>query len=242
MNTVICTDYNEASEKAYGLLLKELRLNPEAVLGLPTGSTPLGLYQCMRSGFSGGDFSYKRITTFNLDEYAGMDSGDPNSYYRFMKENLFDSIDVQAENTNIPSGLGDLEDNCRAYDSEIETAGGIDIQVLGIGRNGHIGFNEPGTPFKLTTHIAELTDHTREANARFFDSIDDVPARALTMGIKSIMNARKIILIATGEEKADAIFSTLHGSVTTACPSSILQLHPNLTVFIDSAAAARLTI
>jgi glucosamine-6-phosphate deaminase len=240
MKIIHCADYNEASKKAYDLLLEEIKLNSSAVLGLPTGSTPLGIYGCMTAGVCRGDFSYADITTFNIDEYAGLSPDDSNSYYRFMRENLFDGIDAREENINIPSGLGNLEDNCLSYDKKIEDAGGIDIQVLGIGRNGHIGFNEPGTPFELTTHIAELTNHTREANSRFFKSFDDVPVRAVTMGIRSMMNARKIIFIAAGEEKSDAMFKTVCGPVSTDCPSSILQMHPDITIFLDTAAAGRL--
>jgi len=240
MNTIICKDYNEASDKAYKMLIHGLKNNPAAVIGLPTGSTPLKLYSCMVDGFSRGDFSYKNITTFNLDEYAGIGQDDPNSYYRFMMDNLFSRIDINKENISIPQGVGDLAENCRAYDEKIASSGGIDIQVLGIGRNGHIGFNEPGTPFEETTHIAELHLHTREANSRFFSSLDEVPSQAVTMGIKNIMNAREIILIAAGEEKAEAVYNTISGPVTTDCPSSILQMHPNLTIFIDRAAAARI--
>ena len=240
MNINICSDYNEASEQAYKLLVSQLKGNPEAVLGLPTGSTPLGLYGFMKEGFSRGDFSYKKITTYNLDEYAGIDPEDPNSYIRFMMDNLFSGIDVERGNIHVPSGTGDLQQNCIDYDKGIADAGGIDIQVLGIGGNGHIGFNEPGTPFELTTHVTELHQNTREANSRFFSSLDEVPTQAVTMGIKSIMNSRKIILIAAGEQKADAVYETVHGPVTPDCPSSILQMHPDITLFLDKEAAARL--
>ncbi|MBI9108491.1 MAG: glucosamine-6-phosphate deaminase [Spirochaetales bacterium] len=240
MNIILCDNYDDASQKAYKLLLEELKRNSSAVLGLPTGSTPLGLYKFMTDGFSEGDFSYEDIVTFNLDEYAGLSRDDPNSYFKFMMDNLFRALDVKIENINIPSGLGELEENCRIYDKKLEEAGGIDIQILGIGRNGHIGFNEPGTPFELTTHIAELSTHTREDNSRFFTSLDEVPTKAVTLGVKSIMNARKIILIAVGNEKADALYNTIHGPVTLDCPSSILQMHPDITLFLDGAAGSRL--
>ena len=232
-----CKDYDDASEKAYQLLLKQIRANRKIVLGLPTGSTPLGIYKCMVNGYSAGDFSCDNITSFNLDEYAGMSHEDPNSYYRFMMDNLFSGLDVKNENINIPSGLGDLAENCRIYDEKIKAAGGIDVQILGVGGNGHIGFNEPGTPFGLTTHITDLHPETRADNARFFDSYDEVPEKAVTMGIKSIMNARQIIFIASGAEKAEAVKQTLYGPVTTDCPSSVLQLHPNVSFYIDRDAA-----
>ena len=228
-----CNGYDDASAKAYLLLLKQLKSNKKTVLGLPTGSTPLGIYQCMMQGFSSGDFSYRDIISFNLDEYAGLSPEDPHSYYQFMMENLFNGIDINEDNINIPFGLGDLEENCINYDMRIESAGGIDVQILAVGRNGHIGFNEPGIPFGLTTHIAELSDETRADNARFFDSFEDVPRQAVTMGIRSIMNARQIIFIGSGAEKAEALRQTLFGPVTVECPSSVLQLHPNITFFID---------
>ena len=233
MTIEYCKDYNEASEKAYKLLLKQLKSNKKTVLGLPTGSTPVGIYNCMVKGYSAGDFSYRNIVSFNLDEYAGLAPEDPNSYYRFMMDNLFNGLDIKKDNINIPSGLGDLDKNCKDYDRKIESAGGIDVQILAVGRNGHIGFNEPGVQFGLTTHIAELSTETRADNARFFNSVEDVPGKAVTMGIRSIMNARKIIFIASGAEKAEAIRRTLYGPVSSECPSSVLQLHPNITFFID---------
>ena len=240
MDIKIYENYTEASAEAYGFLLSVLKTNPASVLGLPTGSTPLGLYDCMKKGFAAGDLSYSEITTFNLDEYAGLQPDDPQSYLRFMNDNLFSGIDVPADRINIPSGNGSLEENCAAYDEAIYAAGGIDLQVLGLGGNGHIGFNEPGTAFELTTHIAELHQDTREANSRFFESIDQVPTKAVTMGIKNIMNARKIILIASGPQKAEAVLQTVGGKVSPDCPSSILQMHPDVTMFLDVEAAAKL--
>ena len=240
MKIIQCETYEQASEQVYHLLLRRLKDKPDAVLGLPTGSTPLGLYRYMADGFAAGDFNYNRVTTFNIDEYAGLDKTDPNSYYRFMEDNLFSRINIPAQQRNIPSGLGSLEDNCAAYDELIAAAGGIDIQVLAVGANGHIGFNEPGTPFESTTHIVELAEKTRADNARFFSSPADVPLQAITMGIKLMMNAREIIFIGTGAEKASAMKEMISGSVTTACPASVLQLHPNITVFLDRAAGAGL--
>ncbi|MDC7228497.1 MAG: glucosamine-6-phosphate deaminase [Spirochaetales bacterium] len=240
MNIVRCGNYDDASRQAYHHLLSRLRDNEKAVLGLPTGSTPLGLYRCMTQGYVNGDFDYSGITTFNIDEYAGMERNNPDSYYLFMQRKLFNGINVAEERRHIPSGLGNLEHNCLEYDRLMEAAGGIDILVLAVGANGHIGFNEPGTPFESTTHIIELTGRTRADNARFFKSPEDVPEQALTMGIKLMMNAREIIFIGTGKEKADAVRRMVNGPVTTDCPASVLQLHPNITLYLDSEAAGDL--
>lgn len=240
MKIIKCASYDEASAEAYKLMLERMSTKADIILGLPTGSTPLGLYNCMANGYRRGDFDYKAVITFNIDEYAGMNRSDPDSYFHFMQKNLFEHINIPAQNVNIPSGIGDLEANCLDYDRRIAEAGGIDLQILGVGGNGHIGFNEPGTPFESTTHIISLKDETRAANARFFSSLDLVPRQAVTMGIKMMMNAREIIFIASGEEKAEAMYKTVHGEITPDCPSSVLQLHPNITIFVDQAAAARL--
>ena len=228
--------YEQASEAAYKLLLLRLCEKTDMVVGLPTGSTPLGLYKCMSEGYKKREFDYSMITAFNIDEYAGLDNSHPDSYFRFMYDNLFCHINIPSVNRNIPSGIGDLEKNCEAYDKLIESKGGIDLQVLGVGGNGHIGFNEPGTPFESTTHVVNLKEETRLDNARFFNSLEEVPYQAITMGIKLLMNAREIIFLAGGAEKAEAVYKMIHGPVTVDCPASVLQLHPKLNVFIDAAA------
>lgn len=215
-----------------------LSQKPNAILGLATGSTPIGLYKELVKLNREGKLSFKDATTFNLDEYVGLEPTHDQSYRYFMNENLLSHVDVPTEKTHVPSGI-DLT-KAASYDSEIAAAGGIDLQLLGIGNNGHIGFNEPGTPIGSTTHLVELTQSTREANARFFGSIDDVPTQAVTMGIKTVMNAKSIILIALGKGKAETIKNTLQGEVTPEVPASILQLHPDVEVYLDHEAASLL--
>ena len=224
-----------AAAKNYITLLRE---KPDAVLGFATGSTPLTLYNELARLCKAGDISFKQAKTFNLDEYAGMKGTEEQSYRRFMDENLFSKIDIERINTHVPSGM-DI-DAAPLYDEAIEAADGIDLQLLGIGNDGHIGFNEPGTPFGSKTHHVKLTEMTREANARFFDSIDEVPTHAITMGIKTVMNARKIIFIALGEDKADIVAQAFMGEVTPEVPASVLQLHPFVEVYLDKAAAKKL--
>ena len=211
---------------------------PNAILGYATGSTPLGLYAELVKLNKSGDITFKDVTTFNLDEYVGLDGTHDQSYRYFMDKNLFEHIDIDMAKTHVPSGI-DIE-KAAEYDAEIEKAGGIDLQLLGIGNNGHIGFNEPDTPFGSITHKVELTESTREANKRFFNSIDEVPTHAVTMGIKTVMNARKIILIALGTAKAPIIRETIKGEVTPRVPASVLQLHPDVEIYLDYDAASML--
>ena len=211
---------------------------PNAILGYATGSTPLGLYAELVKLNKSGDITFKDVTTFNLDEYVGLDGTHDQSYRYFMDKNLFEHIDIDMAKTHVPSGI-DIE-KAAEYDAEIEKAGGIDLQLLGIGNNGHIGFNEPDTPFGSITHKVELTESTREANKRFFNSIDEVPTRAVTMGIKTVMNARKIILIALGTAKAPIVRETIKGEVTPKVPASVLQLHPDVEIYHDYDAASML--
>ena len=214
---------------------------PHAVLGFATGSTPLDLYAQIIARHQAGSLSFANVTTFNLDEYVGLAPSHTQSYRYFMDNNLFNHVDLNPQAVHIPSGI-DISDNAlRNYDAEIAAAGGIDMQLLGIGCNGHIGFNEPGTPFESLTHVVELTQNTREVNARFFGSIEDVPTHAATMGIKTVMNARKLLLIALGAAKAEALKAALEGPVCVDCPASVLQLHPNVTVFCDAPAAVKLS-
>ena len=217
-----------------------LRRKPNAILGGATGSTPLGLYAELTKLCKEGKVSFKDATSFNLDEYVGLDGTHDQSYRYFMNENLFKYIDIPIERTFVPSGIDTDPATAAAYDEAIKAAGGIDMQLLGIGNNGHIGFNEPGTPFGSITHMVELTESTRTANARFFNSIDEVPTHAVTMGIKTVMNARSIILMAIGKAKAEIIKATIQGEVTPQVPASVLQLHPDVDVFLDYEAAALL--
>lgn len=210
---------------------------PNAVLGFATGSTPLPLYAELARLCQKGELSFSNATTFNLDEYVGLDANNPQSYRYFMNHNLFEKIDIPLRNTHVPSGTNCSEEIAAAYDGAIHAAGGIDLQLLGIGHNGHIGFNEPGTPFGSITHRVTLSLSTREANARFFRSIEDVPREAVSMGIKTVMNARSILLFAQGEDKAEIVREALYGPVTERVPASVLQLHPFVELFLDPEAA-----
>ena len=212
-----------------------LKRKPNAILGGATGSTPLGLYAELVRLNKAGEISFKDASSFNLDEYVGLDGTHDQSYRYFMDHNLFDHIDIDKDRTRVPSGI-DISDPA-AYDKEIQAAGGVDLQLLGIGNNGHIGFNEPGTPFGSLTHIVQLTESTREANKRFFKSIDEVPTHAVTMGVKTVMQARSIILMAIGPAKAPIMKEMLQGPVTEKVPASVLQLHPDVTVYMDYEAA-----
>lgn len=235
---IIIDTPEKIAEKAALRYVELLSQKPNAILGLATGSTPIGLYKELAKLNSEGKISFKDVTTFNLDEYVGLEPTHDQSYRYFMNENLFTHVDVPMERTHVPSGID--TDKAASYDSEIAAAGGIDIQLLGIGNNGHIGFNEPGTAFGSTTHLVDLTESTREANARFFASIDDVPTQAVTMGIKTVMNAKSIILIALGKAKAEIIKATVQGEVTPEVPASVLQLHPDVEIYLDQDAASLL--
>lgn len=217
-----------------------LSQKPNAILGLATGSTPLELYAELARLNREKAMSFSRATSFNLDEYVGLDGSHDQSYRYFMNENLFRHVDIRPAYTFVPSGMNTDPETAAAYDKQIAEAGGIDIQLLGIGNNGHIGFNEPNTPFGSITHTVELTESTREANKRFFASIDDVPTHAVTMGIKTVMHARSIILMAIGRGKADIIARTVNGPVTPEVPASVLQLHPDVEVYLDYEAASLL--
>ena len=227
----------QLAAEQYVALLKE---KPNAVLGLATGSTPLGLYAELARLHKEGKLSFKDATSFNLDEYVGLDPTHDQSYKYFMMQNLFQYMDMPEERIHVPSGIDVSAEALKGYDEAIAAAGGIDLQLLGIGNNGHIGFNEPNTPFETLTHVVELTQNTREVNARFFSSIDEVPTHAATMGIRTVMNAKGIILIALGAAKAPIIEKTVKGPVTPEVPASVLQLHPNVTIYCDHDAAALL--
>ena len=236
---VIIGSEEEIAKMAAQQYVELLKKKPNAVLGGATGSTPLGLYAELARLNKEGVISFKDVTTFNLDEYVGLDGNHDQSYRYFMNHNLFDHIDIDKAKTHVPDGIN-LE-NIKTYDAQIEAAGGIDLQILGIGVDGHIAFNEPGTPWDSLTHVVDLEENTREVNSRFFNSIDEVPTQAVTMGIKSIMHARSIILMAIGENKADVVEKMINGPIDTQVAASILQLHPDCTVYLDPAAASKLS-
>ena len=215
--------------------------NPDCILGLATGSTPIPTYKCMIEDYKNGLTDYKNVVSYNLDEYVGLDANHDQSYQYFMNENLFSGININLKNTHFLSGkASDIEAECVGYDKTIEAAGGIDLQILGIGNNGHIAFNEPDTCFTKGTHKVTLTESTIEANKRFFASYDEVPRYALTMGIGTIMKAKTIVLVANGKAKAEAIKALVNGPISPSCPASILQLHNDVTLLIDEAAASLL--
>jgi|GEM_PF-213555 len=232
MNLIKVKDYNEASKVAFDIMLPHLKANQ--VLGLATGSTPLGLYQLMVEDFKENNRDYSEIISFNLDEYVGLDPKHRESYYSFMNRNLFQYVNFKE--SHLPSGIGDLDNNCLEYEKLLNQHT-IDIQILGIGSDGHIGFNEPGTSFDSLTHVIELTQQTRGDNSRFFKDLnEEVPTHAITMGIASIMKAKEILLIATGENKAEALKMMIEGEINEACPASILQKHDNVTIVYDEKA------
>lgn len=239
-NIIITDSYDQVASEAFRIM-KETVMKENPVLGLATGSSPIGLYKKMIADRNASGTSYKKAITFNLDEYIGLPRDHDQSYWTFMHENLFDGLNIPEANIHIPSGEAeDLEAECRRYEDELQQHV-IDLQVLGIGSDGHIGFNEPGTPFDSLTHIAELTEQTRRDNARFFeDDIEKVPTHAITMGLASILRARSIIVLATGANKADAVYGMIRGRKSTDCPASVLQGHSHVTVILDKDAAARL--
>lgn len=241
MNILIVKDYNEMSRKAANIVVSQITLKPDSVIGLATGDTPKKMYEEIVELYNNGDVDFAQVKTFNLDEYYGLRKENPESYYYYMMENLFNHVNINKENINIPNGMAEnIERECEEYEKRIEKAGGIDLQVLGIGRNGHIGFNEPDLKFEGKTHLVKLDEDTIKANSRFFDSIEEVPKLAISMGIKTIMHARKIILLASGKEKSEAIYKAVNGKITPELPASVLQLHPDVTLIVDKEAASLL--
>ena len=230
-------DYDDMSRKAANIISAQLILKPDSILGLATGSTPVGAYQQLVEWCEKGDLDFSRASSVNLDEYKGLSGEHDQSYRYFMNHNLFDHVNIDKEKTNVPNGLAeDAEAECKRYDQVIEDLGGIDLQLLGIGGNGHIGFNEPCDVFERGTHVVTLTEETKQSNARFFSSIEEVPTEALTMGIGNIMSAKKILLLASGEAKANALYNSCFGPITPGVPASVLQLHPDVVVIADEAA------
>lgn len=223
------------------LIASLLQTKPQAVLGLATGSTPVGIYRHLTEMYRKGSISFARASTVNLDEYVGLPADHPESYRSFMNEHLFKHVDIQISNTRVPNGNAtDLSEECAAHERMIEEKGPVDIQLLGIGHNGHIGFNEPGESLTGSTHVVDLQEQTLQANARFFPSMDDVPKQAITMGVGSIMKAKLILLVARGADKADIVHRALTGPITTECPASLLQCHPNVVVLLDKEAGAHM--
>lgn len=241
MRILVCKNYEDMSKKAAQMILSQVTLKPNSVLGLATGSTPMGMYKELVNMYKNSLIDFSEVTTFNLDEYYKLPITNSQSYHYFMHENLFNHINIKKDNIHIPNGMvKDIESECERYDNFIKDSGGIDIQVLGIGHNAHIGFNEPTINFERGTHLVDLKESTIEANARFFETIEDVPKKAITMGTGSIFKARKIMLLACGEGKAEAIYNTVHGKVTPEVPASILQFHNDIVLILDEAAASKL--
>lgn len=231
MRIIIAKDYQDMSRKAANIISAEVISNPNCVLGLATGSSPIGTYKQLIDWYNKGDIDFSNVNSINLDEYVGLDETNDQSYRYFMNNNFFNHINIDKNKTNVPNGLAqDPEKECERYDNLISSLGGIDLQLLGIGHNGHIGFNEPDDSFAVGTHTVTLNQMTREANARFFASIDEVPTHAITMGIKAIMQAKKVLLIASGDDKKEILQKAFFGPITPSVPASILQLHPNLTI------------
>lgn len=230
---VIIGDNEKLSKLISEEFIKQVNEKPNSVLGLATGTSPLQVYANLIKANKEGRVSFKDVVTFNLDEYIGLEGTHHQSYRYFMNVNLFDHIDIKKENTHVLLGVGDYLTFMNQYDSEIAKYGGIDLQILGIGSDGHIAFNEPGTPFSSLTHITELAESTIVDNSRLFNNISEVPTKAVTMGLQSIMNAKKIVLIATGKNKAKAIYNLLKGPMTEEVPCSILQKHPDCTIYVD---------
>lgn len=241
IKVIVVDNYEELSQKAFEVMKEVLDASSAPVLGLATGSSPIGLYQNMIKDHQVNHTSYKNVITFNLDEYIGLKKDHSQTYYTFMHENLFNGLDINESNVHIPVGDSqDIEAECKKYEEAMEKFV-VDIQLLGIGGNGHIGFNEPGTSFDSLTHTVLLKEGTRNDNARFFTPLhEEVPTHAITMGISTIMKARKILLVASGAGKAEAIYQMINGPVTEDMPASVLQNHKDVVVIVDKAAAAKL--
>jgi len=237
MKFIVCENYDEMSKEAGKIVTSQLKEKSDSILGLATGSTPIGLYKELINEYKAGNISFKNVKTFNLDEYYPITKDNDQSYYYFMNDNLFSHVDIDLANTDIPNGEApDASKECEDYEKRIAASEGVDIQILGIGQNGHIGFNEPDENLDCNTHLTGLTQNTIEANSRFFESIDLVPKAALTMGIGTIMKAKKIILLASGANKKEAVEALKNSFLTTNVPATMLKLHDDVTVICDKAA------
>lgn len=237
MKIIHAKDYADMSRKAANIISAQVILKPDCVLGLATGSTPIGAYHQLIDWYKKGDVDFSQVKTYNLDEYRGLTHEDPQSYHYFMNKEFFSGINIDLANTHVPDGANpDAKAACKAYDKMVADAGYPDLQLLGIGRNGHIGFNEPADAFSKGTHCVDLTESTIEANSRLFEKEEDVPRQAYTMGVQTIMNARMILMVANGKNKAQAVHDMCFGPVAPSCPASILQLHANCVVVADDEA------
>lgn len=241
MQIVKAKDYDDMSRKAANIISAQVIMKPDCVLGLATGSTPIGTYKQLIDWYTKGDLDFERVTSVNLDEYKGLGADSDQSYRYFMNTNLFDSINIRKERTFVPDGLEpDSDKACSMYNQIISDVGGIDLQLLGLGHNGHIGFNEPSDNFEKQTHCVDLTESTIEANTRFFEKEEDVPRQAYTMGIQTIMQARKVLVVVSGADKAEILKKVVEGPITPQVPASILQLHNDVTVVADAAALSKI--
>lgn len=242
MELYVTENYEEMSRKTANIISAQIIMKPDSVLGLATGSTPIGTYKQLIDWYRKGDLDFSKVRAVNLDEYKGLDKNNEQSYAYFMKQNLFENINIDTNKVFIPNGKEEDSDKaCKEYDETIANLGGIDLQLLGLGHNGHIGFNEPSEYFEKGTHCVKLSKTTIEANARFFRTINEVPTQAYTMGIKSIMMAKKIVVVVSGEDKADITNKAFFEKVTAIVPASILQLHPNVSLIADVAALSKVT-
>ena len=237
MKIIKAKDYKDMSRKAANIISAQIIMKPNCVLGLATGSTPIGTYDQLVEWYNKGDLDFSEVTTVNLDEYKGLTRENDQSYYYFMNDKLFSRVNVNKERTFLPDGMEpDSDKACRDYNEIIASVGGVDLQLLGLGHNGHIGFNEPGTTFEAETHCVDLTESTIKANQRFFASMDEVPKQAYTMGIKTIMQAKKILIVISGEDKAEIVKEAFFGPITPKVQASVLQLHTDVIVVADEAA------
>lgn len=234
MRVIVCNDYNEMSNEAAKIVASQMVLKPDCILGLATGSTPIGLYDRLVEMNKAGEIDFSDVTSFNLDEYYPISPDNNQSYRYFMNEHLFSRVNIDISRTHVPNGMAeDPDSECKSYEKMIDNAGGVDLQILGIGQNGHIGFNEPDEKLYTDTHLTGLTENTIEANSRFFASKDEVPTKALTMGMSSILKAKKIILLASGKSKAAVVAELLGGMVSTSVPATLLNLHSDVVLICD---------
>ena len=239
MRIIKAKDYADMSRKAANIIAAQVILKPDCVLGLATGSTPIGTYKELIKGYENGDLDFSLVKTANLDEYRGLEKSNDQSYDYFMKANLFNHININFDNLNIPDGENpDADAECKRYEAVVKELGGQDLQLLGMGHNGHIGFNEPADEFVKETHCVDLQESTIQANKRFFEKVEDVPTQAYTMGIGTIMAAKKVLLIASGKDKAEIVKKAFFGPITPQVPASILQMHPDVIVVVDEAAGS----
>lgn len=238
MKILVCKDYEELSRKSAEIIVSQVNQKKDSVLGLATGGTPVGMYQELVKSYREGKVDFGKVITFNLDEYYGVDPKNVNSYHYYMNTNFFDHVNIDRKNINIPNGMSkDIEKECREYDEKIQSLGGIDLQILGVGLNGHIGFNEPAKELMSTTHITDLTKETINANARFFEDISQVPTKAITVGMATILRSKKIVVLINGKNKSKIFEKIIGKKITTQIPATLLQLHPDVTIVVDEQAA-----